>query len=66
VLLFATYELRNKGVVSEATWEHNARYFAYFLATPNFRDHYEKYSRDVFPDEFFLAIEEHIGEGHSQ
>ena len=64
VLLFATYELRNKGVVSEATWEHNARYFANFLVSPNFRDHYEKFSRDTFPEEFFLAIEEHIGEGH--
>jgi hypothetical protein len=64
VLLFATYELRNKGVVSEATWEHNALYFAGFLENPNFRDHYEKYSRDTFPEEFFLAIEEHIGEGH--
>ena len=31
VLLFATYELRNKGVVSEATWIHNARMFGFFL-----------------------------------
>ncbi len=62
VLLFATYELRNQGVVSEATWEHNARIFTYYLASPNFRDLYEKWSRDTFPEEFFLAIEEHIGE----
>ena len=60
VLLFATYELRNKGVVSEELWVHNARYFAWFLEDPSYRQHYNQFNRDIFPEEFFLALESHI------
>jgi hypothetical protein len=59
-LLYATYELRNRGIVTEAVWDQNAKYFALMLETPNIRDFYENYSRFVYPEDFFLAIESHI------
>ena len=52
-LLYATYELRNSGIVPEAVWDHNAKWFASFLKTPNILEFYETYSRHVYPEDFF-------------
>ena len=61
-LLYATYELRNSGIVSEAVWDHNANWFATFLETPQILEFYETYSRHVYPEDFFLEIESRIGD----
>lgn len=59
-LLYATYELRQKGIVSDELWRQNARYFAAFLKIPGYRQIYQTHSRQVYPEEFFVAIEASI------
>ena len=61
-VLYATYEPRNEGIISEEVWALNARYFALMLETPSVRELYENYSRFVYPEEFFLALESHISD----
>ncbi len=56
-VLYATYELRKDGVISDELWDHNARQFAGFLRIPSYRKIYERFSRHLYPEEFFVEIE---------
>lgn len=63
-MLYAAYELRQQDVISEAVWQQHAKYFAAFLANPNYREFFDATMRSIYPEAFFVAIENHIPADH--
>ena len=56
-VLFAAYELREAGAISEETWHQHARNFALFFESPWFRDSVVSGFSDLYPPEFVAEFE---------
>lgn len=57
-VLFATYQLFDKGILEEDIWRQHARGFAYFMSVPLFRELYFNDNQGVQSKEFYAALEE--------
>ncbi|GAB4536868.1 MAG: hypothetical protein Tsb0010_16280 [Parvularculaceae bacterium] len=58
VVLFATYQLYDKGIVEEDVWAMHARGFGYFMSVPLFRELYFNDNQGVQSEAFYAALEE--------
>ena len=56
-VLFAAYELREAGAISEETWQQHARNFALFFEYPDFRDSVMSDFSTLYPPEFVADLE---------
>lgn len=61
-MLFAAYELKEQGIISDETWGIRANQYARFLENSSLGELYRQTSRLCYPEQFFIEIESYIGD----